>query len=243
MLKAVRFRFTHDGCWLQETTEKHRGVMLVCSSVYNAGEDVVMNVTVHAKDGDVIDALQAEWDADDRLHTVRRLDDSPRGVRFHITYSSPNSIFHHILAHTPVSIGTIRVADGQEHYEIIGETQEVQGLLRVLQQKGNLAVESIRDVTGPDDALGSTPWKDLTDKQLEALVLAYLGGYYQWPRDRSASALAEELGLSSSAFLDHLRHAEAKLVSQIMEDLRVREPGRVEALRRRRESPVIAGDP
>jgi predicted DNA binding protein len=128
----------------------------------------------------------------------------------------------------------VRVARGEEHYQIVGTTTDVQGLMRVLAAKGRLDVEAIRDVAAPDEEAGSTPWRDLTDKQLEALVLAYLGGYYQWPRDRSASTLAEELGLSSSAFLDHLRHAEAKLVSAVMEDMRTHEPGRIEALRARR---------
>lgn len=235
MLKDVRFRFQHDGCWLQEATERHPGVMLVASSVYSAGDSVVMNLTVHADDLAVVDVLEKEWTADERIHTIRRLHEGPRGVRFHVTYSTPKSIFHHILEYTPVSIGTIRVAGGEEHYSIVGSTPDVQGLMRVLATKGKLGVEAIRDVAAPDEATSDAPWGDLTDKQLEALVLAYLGGYYQWPRDRSASTLAEELGLSSSAFLDHLRHAEAKLVSGIMEDMRTREPGRIEALRARRE--------
>lgn len=236
MLKEVRFTFRHDGCWLQETTERHSGVMLVCSSVYNAATDVVMNLTVHTSDAGLVDRLHQEWDADDRIKQVRRLHEGPQGVRFHVSYNSPHSIFHHILEHTPVSIGAIRVGGGAEHYQIIGGTAEVQRLLQVLMEKGEVQVESIRDAGTVEDAAANTPWAELTDKQLEALVLAHLGGYYQWPRDRSASALAEQLGLSSSAFLDHLRHAEAKLVGGIMADLRAAEPGRIEALRARHRS-------
>lgn len=237
MLKDVRFRFQHEGCWLQETTERFPGLMLVVSSAYVAGDDVVVTVTAHAQDAKTIDNAEAQWSRDDRIRNVRRLHDGPRGARFHVTYSSPHSIFHHILEHTPVSIGTIRVAEGSEHYQIMGESQAIQDMLMLLSGKGSLQVESVRepDAEGKGQEVAEPrPWDALTDKQIEALVLAQLGGYYQWPRDRSASALAEELGLSSSAFLDHLRHAEGKLLSAIVEQMRRDEPGRIETIRARR---------
>ena len=158
----------------------------------------------------------------------------PRDVRFHVAYSSPHSIYGHILQHTPVALGAIRFSGGVEHYQITGESPALQDLLKVLGDKGKVEVLSIREAHEVESEESQpSPTTGLTDKQIEALVLAHQEGYYQWPRVRSASELAQHLGLSSSAFLDHLRHAEAKLIGSIMGDLAIREPGRIEAIRGR----------
>lgn len=52
----------------------------------------------------------------------------------------------------------------------------------------------------------------LTDRQFEVLVTALEAGYYEWPRERSGEAVAEELGISSATFAEHLRVAERKLL-------------------------------
>lgn len=240
MLKEVRFRFRHDGCWLQETTKRYPGIMLVVSSAYVAGNDVIVTATAHAADRATIDSAEADWRAHPNIHNLSRVHDGPHGARFHVRYSTPKSIFHHILEHAPVSIGAIRIADDTEHYQLLGHSEDIQGLLAVLNEKGTLEVQSLRDTDilepGEEAAGAGSPWTKLTDKQVEALVLAFLGGYYRWPRDRSAGALAEEAGLSGSAFLDHLRHAEAKVIAALIEDMRLREPGRVESIRARHRS-------
>lgn len=239
MLKEVRFRYEHEGCWLQEATQSHPDLLLVVSSVYSANDHVVLTLTVHAADPATLPAVEAAWRKDPRISTLQRLHEGPRGVRFHVTYSSPHSIFHHIVEHTPVSIGVIRIANGVEHYQLIGETQAIQDTLRILSSKGRLEVESIR-APGEEAPDKNDVWESLTDKQVEALVLARLAGYYRWPRDKSASALAQSLGLSSSAFLDQLRHAEGKVITGLVDELRKREPGRVETIGARLRSVAAA---
>jgi predicted DNA binding protein len=237
VLKEVRFRYRHDGCWLQETTERHPNIMLVASAVYMVGDEVHMNVTVHAPDAAAVAKAFAEWKKDPRIKKVQQLSEGPRGARFHVAYSSPHSIYVHILQHTPVALGAIRFSQGVEHYQITGASPDLQDLLKVLGEKGKVEVLSIREAqeleAEESGGAGPGPTSGLTDKQIEALVLAHQEGYYQWPRVRSASDLAEHLGLSSSAFLDHLRHAEAKLIGSIMGDLAIREPGRIESIRSR----------
>lgn len=242
MLKELRFRFRHDGCWLQETTEKHPAVMLVASAIYLAGGDVHMNVTVHAPDAATVQAAVASWRKDPRIRKVTSISEGPRGARFHVAYSQPGTIYGRLLQHTPVALGAVRFAQGVEHYQIIGESPDLQDLLRVLEGEGKVEVQSIREVQDLEAEAPATagPTSGLTDKQVEALVLAHLEGYYQWPRSSSASDLAARLGLSSSAFLDHLRHAEAKLIGAVMSDLALREPGRIEAIRSRARKPAAA---
>lgn len=238
-LREVRFRFQHEGCWLQETTERHPKLTIVAPTLYLHGKDVHMNLTVHAPERRTVERVAAEWGEDPRIKKVVKLDEGPHGTRFHARYFSEHSIYHLILEHSPVGIGAIRFADGVEYYRLVGESADVQALVARLSEVGELTVTSVRDPersssgSGPEpysEDEAPVPWAALTDKQLQAVVAAQASGYYKWPRKASASAVATAQGLSSSAFLDHLRHAEAKLVSAIVGELRRREPGRVEAI-------------
>ncbi len=55
----------------------------------------------------------------------------------------------------------------------------------------------------------------LTVRQREAFLLARSWGYYEYPRETTARELAAELGISKTTLLEHLRKAEAKLLTGI----------------------------
>lgn len=54
---------------------------------------------------------------------------------------------------------------------------------------------------------------DLTDRQREVIEAAYDAGYYDWPRERTGSEVAAELGISSATFSEHIHAAERKLLA------------------------------
>lgn len=58
---------------------------------------------------------------------------------------------------------------------------------------------------------------ELTDRQLQALRMAQATGYFEQPREKTASELAEELNLSAATFGQHLRAAERKVFNQLFE--------------------------
>lgn len=59
--------------------------------------------------------------------------------------------------------------------------------------------------------------EELTERQREVLLAAHDAGYYDWPRDTSGQELADEFGLAPPTLHDHLRSAERKLVSLVVE--------------------------
>ena len=61
-------------------------------------------------------------------------------------------------------------------------------------------------------AAAETAAPSLTDRQREVLCAAQAMGYYEWPRERTAEAVADELGIAGSTLHQHLRTAEQKLV-------------------------------
>ena len=52
----------------------------------------------------------------------------------------------------------------------------------------------------------------LTDRQREALRMAFHAGYFDWPRGNDATTVAAELDIAQSTFSQHLRAAERKLL-------------------------------
>jgi hypothetical protein len=80
----------------------------------------------------------------------------------------------------------------------------------------NDASVSVRSITETPAVWQNTPLPvdRLSSRQREVFRLARTSGYYDHPRRTSADELAEELGLSSSTVHEHLRKAEAKLLSE-----------------------------
>lgn len=245
MLKEARFAFKHQKCWLQDTTERYPGLTLVVSGIYILESDIHIDLLVHGP-GPSVEKARGEWAKDARLRKVSKVYEGPRGTRFHVAYSSKDSIYPHILKHTPLSLSGIAMASGAEHYTVVGEPEDIDALLKDLGKEGTLKVESIRDLTGAPGASPGAPapsegdgdlverWAgSMTDRQLEALILAHQEGYHRWPRQLSASELAGKLGLSNSAFLDQLRRAEAKTLEVVLAELQRRDPARFEAVRAR----------
>ena len=58
---------------------------------------------------------------------------------------------------------------------------------------------------------------DLTDRQAQALEVAYRAGYFEWPREHTAEEVAERMDITSATFHNHLRKAEQTLISAFFE--------------------------
>jgi len=58
----------------------------------------------------------------------------------------------------------------------------------------------------------------LTDKQLEVLQMAYLSGYFDWPRKSTAQECADALGIAQPTFSQHIRAAQEKIFTGLFED-------------------------
>jgi PAS domain S-box-containing protein len=57
----------------------------------------------------------------------------------------------------------------------------------------------------------------LTDRQETALRTAFLGGFFDWPRDIDGNELAEAMDISRPTYHQHLRAAQAKVFEELFE--------------------------
>lgn len=57
----------------------------------------------------------------------------------------------------------------------------------------------------------------LTDRQREVLETAFEAGYYDWPRVTTGEEIADELGISSATFSEHINSAERALLTVLFE--------------------------
>jgi PAS domain-containing protein len=72
--------------------------------------------------------------------------------------------------------------------------------------------ERARDLPGGESA------PDVTDRQREALEEAYRAGYFEWPRESTAEDVADEMGIASPTFQQHLRTAHRKLLDSYVDE-------------------------
>ncbi|WP_263018199.1 bacterio-opsin activator domain-containing protein [Natronobiforma cellulositropha] len=75
--------------------------------------------------------------------------------------------------------------------------------------------------TTVDDARGdleSTLLSAVTDRQLEVIQVAYYGGFFESPRERTGEEIAATLGISPAAFYRHLRTVQRKVYASLFGD-------------------------
>ncbi|MFU8868186.1 bacterio-opsin activator domain-containing protein [Natronococcus sp.] len=87
----------------------------------------------------------------------------------------------------------------------------------LLASKGRPPAVPVRTDLGLKETFASR----LTDRQLEVFRMAYLSGYFEWPRESSAEECAEALGISQPTFSQHMRAVQETLSECLFEsDLR-----------------------
>lgn len=128
-----------------------------------------------------------------------------------VTYRSDDSIYDALVSRGLIPDSLIRIRDGREHWAVLIEEttdplERLDGIRREMDAEITVlgTGASVATLTDIDDRL--------TERQREVFEAARQHGYYEWPREITADALAAEIGISKATVLEHLRKAEAKLL-------------------------------
>jgi hypothetical protein len=104
------------------------------------------------------------------------------------------------------------VSDGKIRVTLVGDNEQVKEFL-----ENGIVDYKVISLTDAKFALDS-PISRLTEKQQEAISLAFRLGYFDTPRKISADELAAKLGLASSTLAVHLRRAERRLLADLLNE-------------------------
>ena len=160
--------------------------------------------------------------------------------RLEIAYKSehgdPSSVIHLIAESGCIYKQPNVTKGGWESYRIFSFSQE--NIARLMESvagiRGKVRIKALRPVKLPcfcTDMLVPTEsiLAGLTDKQVEMLCEAFSLGYFEQPAKVTAEELVKRAGVSRSAYTEHLRKAEGKIMtnlSPILKLARKREPPR-----------------
>jgi hypothetical protein len=106
------------------------------------------------------------------------------------------------------------IGDGKIKITFLGSEAEVKDLMEKIDDIGiHYHVALLADTNFSP----ISPLTQLTEKQRQVLLAAYKLGYYDIPRKITSEELAKKLGLVDSTVVEHLRKAEKRLITQMIE--------------------------
>jgi predicted DNA binding protein len=113
---------------------------------------------------------------------------------------------------------TINHFDGYEYWEVASWTKEtLQSFIKELKNHMNICNIQKIEKSPLTDIYFPNIMPKISIKQKQALGLAYLHGYYSYPRKVTLEKLAKLAKIGTSTFQEHLRKAEIKLLPVIIE--------------------------
>jgi hypothetical protein len=107
------------------------------------------------------------------------------------------------------------VKDGKIRFSFLGNESQVK---RFMEGMDNIGLHYRVVLLTDADFSPISPLNQLTQKQREVLFAAYKHGYYDIPRKITSEQLANQLGLVDSTVVEHLRKAEQRLITHILEE-------------------------
>ncbi|KAB1185180.1 MULTISPECIES: helix-turn-helix domain-containing protein [Haloferax] len=167
-------------------------------------------------DGNVL--LHFSGPADDRLSAVLDEDESIRYL--HVTHTDGGYTYrclakHPCVVHELVDVGflveSMEYSNGGATMRgaVVGN-EVLRGVMEKAAQTVGIQLQRVYPLRTDDESAIGRAW-DLTPAQEESLHVAYEMGYFDLPRTITAADVAEELGISKSAFLERLRRAQRSL--------------------------------
>ena len=219
-MKQIKLKIIHKGCWASESTAKHRGIRLV-----HAGPYVVLRKgknfheiesvwQVSSRNQKDLESFFAELKRDARIENFEIIKKIGSRAVFFVKYKIKYSQFEMALSKGALPAEPVVIEDGVEHHSFLTETNEVMNsILEKIKNDNEVTIVSIGQPKETKDKFA------LTDKQREALRIAFMYNYYQWPRKVNLDQLAKVAKISKKVFLDHLRKAESKVFQQVAMDL------------------------
>ena len=205
---GVEVRLEGDGCPLADASSVANAVIDADPPQLRDDGYALLRFSAPADDG-LVEVL----DADDRLRYLHVAEADGR-MLFRCLSLQPCVV--HALVSEGFLIESLRYRAGTAH--VVGAVVGHEVLQGVMDTAGDTVGARLERVypMGPGGGAAVEARWNLTPAQAEALRVAYEEGYFAVPRESTASAVAEVLGISKSAFLERLRRGQSALLEQVV---------------------------
>jgi predicted DNA binding protein len=205
---VVEFSVTGDDCPLAEAT-RETGTTIDARPPQLRHDDYAL---LRFSAGEEADELAAFLDDDDR---IRYLHASRTDSRTNFRCLSKHPCAVHQLTDAGFMAETLQYRAGTERYTgaVVGH-DVLQGVLAAAAETVGVSLERVFPLGSEDEEAVAQRW-DVTPAQEAALRAAMEIGYFTVPRGATAAEVADELGISKSAFLERLRRGQATLFAQV----------------------------
>lgn len=190
----------HRECILRElTTDIDRPVPIEIEEVRNGSVTFVLRAGVHA------DPFQAALESADHVEYVDRLDDA------NLLVTKPSCGAYSAIYQNHGTLRRSNTVSGRhrEYNILVFRREDLKAIIDDLEEFGTVTLGKLEEFT-------ETTESPLTDRQRAVVTEALARGYYDWPRQITNEDLADELEISRATLHEHLRKAERKLLSMVL---------------------------
>ncbi len=127
---------------------------------------------------------------------------------------SSTSSYEEVLKKGLIYIDPISVNSGYEvHTTITANPGQIKRALNELEAIGEVKLLKVGNFDYRHNLYNLTP------RQVDALKIAYLNGYYSWPRGKTLEGLSRSYGASRRGLQETLRKAESKIMPEIIKEI------------------------
>lgn len=172
--------------------------------------------------GETIDVATNRLEALESVRSTQPLSVDEQSALYQIQIAVPALV--ELLRGLDVGIRSLKAEDGTTRLSVVlTGGVSVRTLVEELQHAyPETELLARRDAAAPVDTRET--FRDrlvdqLTEKQLDALQTAHYGGFFEWPRAATSEELAGTRDIAASTFQYHLRAAERKLISAVLDTL------------------------
>ncbi|WP_158056386.1 helix-turn-helix domain-containing protein [Halorussus halophilus] len=205
---VVEFSVTGDDCPLADATRKTNTTVDARPPQLRHDDNALLRFSASKGAEELAETL----DTDDR---IRYLHTSSTDSRTNFRCLSKHPCVVHELTDAGFMAETLQYREGVERHTgaVVGH-DVLQGVLAAAAETVGVSLERVFPLGSEDDEAVAQRW-DVTPAQESALRKALDMGYFAVPKKVTASEVAEELGISKSAFLERLRRGQAVLFEQV----------------------------
>ncbi|WP_435348571.1 helix-turn-helix domain-containing protein [Haloarchaeobius sp. HRN-SO-5] len=208
---VVEFAVTGDDCPFADATSELDTTVHCHPPQYRADGTTLLRFTATSRTDDL-----ASWlDEDDRIAYLH-VSDAGDGSNYRCLSKHPCVI--HDLINTGFMAESLEYRNGRGIFSggVVGY-DVLRNVLETTQDAVGVDLKRVYPLDSSQDELIVKKW-DLTPAQEEALRVGLEMNYLSVPREVTATDVADELGISKSAFLERLHRGEQHLLGQIFDD-------------------------